>query len=66
MDMNEYLIEKMVGERIAEMHAVAQRLRGPARWTARQPLRVRLGLALIRLGHRALGPAHRPLAPRTS
>jgi len=66
MDMNEYLIEKMVGERISEMHAAAAHLHLPARWAPRQPLRVRLGLALIRLGHWALGSAHRPLAPRTS
>jgi hypothetical protein len=66
MDMNEYLIEKMVGERISEMHAAALRWHLPAMWPPRRPLRVRLGLALIRLGHLALGAAHRPLAPRTS
>jgi len=66
MDMNEYLIEKMVGERIAEMQARATRWQQSARVTVRRPLRVRLGLALIRLGHWAVGPAHRPLAPRTS
>jgi hypothetical protein len=65
MDMNEYLIEKMVGERIAEMHAAAARW-SRAGWGSRRPLRVRLGLALIRLGQWALGPAHRPLAPRPS
>ena len=66
MDMNEYLIEKMVGERISDMQAAAVH-RNLA--TARAPhraLRVRLGLALIRLGHWALGPGHRPLASRTS
>jgi hypothetical protein len=66
MDMNEYLIEKMVGERISEMQAAALRWHLPALWGPRRPLRVRLGLALIRLGHWALGSAHRPLAPRTS
>jgi len=66
MDMNVYLIEKMVGERISEMHAAAERWHRPGMWAPRRSLRVRLGLALIRLGNRALGPAHRPLAPRTS
>ena len=66
MDMNEYLIEKMVGERISEMHAAALRWHLPAKWAPRRPLRVRLGLTLIRLGHWTLGSAHRPLAPRTS
>jgi hypothetical protein len=66
MDMNEYLIEKMVGERIAEMQATATRWQQLARGAMRRPLRVKLGLALIRLGHWAVGPAHRPLAPRPS
>jgi hypothetical protein len=66
MDMNEYLIEKMVGERISEMQAAALRGHLRALPGPRRPLRVRLGLALIRLGHWALGSAHRPLAPRTS
>ena len=65
MDMNEYLIEKMVGERISDMQTAAVRWNAAAR-APRRPLRVRLGLALIRLGHWALGPAHRRLAPHTS
>ena len=66
MDMNEYLIEKMVGERIADMQTAAVRWNLSAARAPRRPLRVRLGLALIRLGHWAVGSAHRPLAPRTS
>ena len=66
MDMNEYLVEKMVGERISEMHAAALRRQLHTTVAARRPMRVTLGLALIRLGTWALGPAHRRLAPRTS
>jgi len=66
MDMNEYLIEKMVGERISDMRTAAVRWNLSAVRAPRRPLRVRLGLALIRLGHWAVGPAHRSLAPRPS
>jgi hypothetical protein len=40
--------------------AVRSQLRQAARW--RQPLRVTLGLTLIRIGAWALGPAHHQLA----
>jgi hypothetical protein len=56
----------MVGERISEMHAAALRRQLQTTGAARQPIRVTLGLALIRLGTWALGSAHRRLAPRTS
>ena len=67
MDMNEYLIEHMVSGRLSDLHEAAQRQR-LARLGAPTGghLRVALGLALIRLGTWALGPAHRPHASRTS
>ena len=46
MDMNEYELKAMAGERLAELRAEARaRACAPAR-----PLRVVMGLALIRLG----------------
>lgn len=67
MDMNEYLVGKMVGLRLSELHAAAARAdlvrrAGPPR----PPVRVALGLALIRLGRWTLGSGHRRLASRTS
>ena len=47
MDMNEYELKAMAGERLAELRAEA-RVRACA--PTRQPLHVVLGLALIRLG----------------
>ena len=46
MDMNEYELKAMAGERLAELRAEA-RVRACA---SARPLRVALGLALIRLG----------------
>jgi hypothetical protein len=67
MDMNEYLIEHMVSGRLSDLREAAeqQRLARLGAPTGRH-VRVALGLALIRLGTWALGPAHRPLASRTS
>jgi hypothetical protein len=63
MDMNDYALELMARQQIAERHAGAARreMARPAA-PARRPLRITIGLALIRLGTRALGPAHRGLA----
>jgi hypothetical protein len=67
MDMNEYLIEHMVSVRLSELHeAAARQSLARAAAPVRPSLRVALGLALIRLGNWAVGPAHRPLASRTS
>ena len=63
MDMNHYALELMARQQIAERHAGAARhemIRAAA--PPRRPLRVAIGLALIRLGTRALGPTHRRLA----
>ena len=53
MDMNEYALETLARERLAELRALAERAaraRGGA--PASRPLRAALGRALIRLGHR--------------
>jgi hypothetical protein len=63
MDMNGYALELMTRQLIAERHAGAARhemVRTAA--PPRRPLRIAIGLALIRLGTRALGPTHRRLA----
>jgi hypothetical protein len=67
MDMNGYALEVLARQQIAELHAGAA-LYELARAAAppRRSLRVVVGLALIRLGTWALGPAHRTLSPRTS
>ena len=67
MDMNEYLIGKLVGLRLSELHAAAAQADLARRAVPpRLPIRVALGLALIRLGRWTLGPGHRRLASRTS
>ena len=61
--MNGYVLELMARQQIAERHAAAvqyEMVRAAA--PPRRPLRIAIGLALIRLGTRALGPAHRRLA----
>lgn len=63
MDMNIYSLELMARQQIAERHASAARLEMlRAAAPPRRPLRIAIGLALIRLGNRALGPTHRRLA----
>lgn len=56
MDMNEYFVEWLLKERLAEARAAAARsaLIGPL--PPRRPARVALGLALVRLGHRIAKP----------
>jgi hypothetical protein len=67
MDMNHYSLELIARQQIAERHAgVALYELARAAAPPRRSLRVVVGLALIRLGTRALGPAHRTLSPRTS
>jgi hypothetical protein len=67
MDMNSYAIEVLARYQLQERHASAARFhRARAAAGPRRPLRVALGLALIRVGTWALGPGHRPLAPRPS
>lgn len=57
MDVNEYYVEVLMKERLEEARATAQRaallraLRRP-----REPWRLALGVALIRLGARLLAP----------
>jgi hypothetical protein len=66
MDLNSYVIEALSHDRLAELRAGAElhhRLRAAA--PPDRPLRVRLGLALIRVGTWAVGP-DRALAPRAS
>lgn len=61
MDSNEYFVELLVRQRLAEARALAERwapidsVRPP-----RQPARVALGLALIRLGRWVLGRVPEP------
>lgn len=65
MELNEYAIEILVRDRLAELRAdAALRDRLHDDTSAGQPLRVVLGLALIRVGTWALGSAHRSLALR--
>jgi hypothetical protein len=60
MDMNAYVIETLSRYQLAERHAAAEvmsQVRAAA--PPRRPLRVTLGLALIRVGTWALGPRDR-------
>ena len=66
MDMNEYLIQQMVRLRMSEMHEAAARQAMVSFARRRTGVRVALGLALIRLGRWAVGPARRPLASHGS
>lgn len=67
MDVNSYVIEMIARQQLAELRADAERqvqvraAAGPAR-----PLRVTLGLTLIRVGTWALGEANDALAARAS
>jgi len=63
MDMNLYALEVMARQQIAERHAGAALYElARAATTPRRPLRIAVGLALIRLGTWALGSTHRRLA----
>ena len=66
MELNTYVMEAIARQELAERRIAAMR-EGLARAAARprRPVRVTLGLALIRLGTLTLGP-HRPLVPRSS
>jgi len=66
MDMNEYLVDRLVHIRMSEMHEAAARRSLVSSARRRTGVRVTLGLALIRLGRWALGPARRPLASHSS
>ena len=67
MDVNLYVLERLARDRLAELRAGAV-AHGWARAAvrARRPIRVSVGLALIRVGTWAVGPRHRSLASRTS
>lgn len=56
MDPNEYLVECLVKERLAEARAAAARSALARSLPPRRPVRVVLGRALIRIGHWILGP----------
>lgn len=63
MDLNLYAMEALAHYQLEQLRAgadVHRRLREATGW--RQPLRVTLGLTLIRLGRWAVGPSHHPLA----
>ncbi len=63
MDLNAYVMETLSRYQLEELRAgaaVRSQLREAAR--PRKPLRVTVGLALIRVGTWALGPTRRPLA----
>jgi hypothetical protein len=56
MDMNEYALEVLARDRLAELRANAQRAK-ESRWGRRssRPLRAAIGHALIRMGRRLQG-----------
>ena len=60
MDMNEYELEVLVRDRIADLGQQSQRVGGV--WPAFRSLRIVLGRALIRMGRR-LQNVHRPARP---
>jgi hypothetical protein len=64
--MNPYIVETLSRYQLEEMRADAAILGQVRAVRPPRPLRVTLGLALIRIGTWALGPTHRRLAPRTS
>ena len=56
MDLNEYMLEVLARDRLAELREVAQRSHWPlAARPVSHPLRVALGRALIRIGRRLQG-----------
>ena len=57
MDMNEYALEVLARERLAELRANAEHAsRAKLGRRASRPLRVAVGHALIRVGRRLQGP----------
>jgi hypothetical protein len=64
MDLNMYLAEYWLKERMGEVRAAAMRDRlVQSLRTRRRPLRATVGQALVRLGHRVQGSAaHAPTA----
>lgn len=56
MDPNEYLVECLVKQRLAEARAAAARNALARSLPPRRPVRGALGRALIRIGYRILGP----------
>jgi hypothetical protein len=73
MDMNEYALEVLARDRLAELRAASDRVCwARATMAPSRPVRVALGEALIRLGRRVQGVRHvvsderrrRPDAPR--
>jgi hypothetical protein len=67
MDMNDYALEMLARDHLAELRTRCERhelIR--AATPAAGSLRIALGLALIRVGRWTLGDADRRLAPRTS
>jgi hypothetical protein len=60
MDMNDYLIDTLVRQRLDHIRADVRRAVLAAALAApRQPLRARFGVVLMRLGRWMLGNAHR-------
>ena len=65
MDMNEYGLEILARERIAELRAEAERShQGRVVWLRSHPLRIVLGQALIRMGRSLQGVSGPPLTDR--
>lgn len=57
MDLNEYLAECLVKERLAEARAAAARSALLRDLPPRRPIRIALGLGLVRIGRWILGQA---------
>lgn len=57
MDLNEYLAECLVKERLAEAWAAAARSALLRDLPPRRPIRIALGLGLVRIGRWILGQA---------
>ena len=63
MDFDEYFAERLIKERLAEAEAAAARSARLGSLPPRQPARVALGCALIRLGHWLAGQGLRYVEP---
>jgi len=55
MDMNEYCLNMLARQRLDDLRAQAARIALGAQARRGQPLRVVVGHALVRLGHRLAG-----------